>query len=45
MLKQIVNININGTVKEITDGLHTVNILKNAKDSLDDTIKFVDKQK
>jgi len=45
LLKQIVNININGTSKEIADGLNTINIIKNAKDALDDTMKFVDKQK
>jgi len=44
LLKQIVNININGTSKEIADGLNTINIIKNAKDALDDTMKFVDKQ-
>lgn len=44
MLKQIVNLKIDGNVKSVTEGLNNLNILKEAKDSLNTAMTFLDKQ-
>lgn len=44
MLKQTLNINLSGDVKTKLDSINNLNILKNAKDSLNITMTFLDKQ-
>lgn len=44
MLKQSLNINISGDMKTKIEAVNNLNILKNAKDSLNITMTFLDKQ-
>ncbi len=44
MLKTTLNINLNGDAKSSIDSLTILNTLKNAKDSLNSTMVFLDKQ-
>ena len=44
MIKTVLNMNINSDVKSSVDSLAILNTLKTAKDSLNSTIAFLDKQ-
>lgn len=44
MLKQILNMKLDGDMKSNVEALNNINILKNAKDSLNTAMTFLDKQ-
>ena len=44
MIKQSLNIKLNGDIKSNIEDVNNLNILKNAKDSLNATMTFLDKQ-
>ena len=44
MIKQALNLNIDGDMKSIIESLNNLNSLKNTKDSLNITMSFLDKQ-
>jgi len=44
MLKQVLNINLSADQKTVIESINNLNILKNAKDSLNSTMTFLDKQ-
>ena len=44
MIQQTLNMNLNGDVKTNIENFNNLNILKNARDSLNATMAFLDKQ-
>ena len=44
MIKQTLNMNLNGDTKTNLDAINALNILKNSKESLNSTMTFLDKQ-
>ncbi len=44
MIKQVLNMKINGDVKSNIESINALNILKNSKESLNTTMTFLDKQ-
>lgn len=44
MIKQVLNINLSADQKTVIESINNLNILKNAKDSLNSTMTFLDKQ-
>jgi hypothetical protein len=44
MIKQTLNMNLNGDTKTNLDAINALNILKNSKESLNATMTFLDKQ-
>lgn len=44
MLQQCLNMKMDGDTKTTIESINSLNILKNAKDSLNETMKFLDKQ-
>lgn len=44
MIKQVLNINLSNDQKKVIESINNLNILKNAKDSLNSAMTFLDKQ-
>jgi hypothetical protein len=44
MIKQVLNINLSADQKTVIESINNLNILKNAKDSLNSAMTFLDKQ-
>jgi hypothetical protein len=44
MIKQTLNMKINGDIKSNLDSINALNILKSSKESLNATMTFLDKQ-